>query len=484
MSEHQFVKVLAIDLEFRRCKSILCAICVVSVIAAINITKTMGVLCAICTENISSDASIQCYGICGHSYHIPCLAKGNGDSSANAHYKPVLATYLNSIANLQWYCDSCYPFTINGIAKSFADCTKSINDLKDAVVPILTKISDSNQEIENDSTGNGRPMDTSILSIDSSFSVPNSNNNNQKNNTASSQTASTSDFQAQQQLQQSNDALESSAPSPQIVQLGKRQHRDSSFDSQSSPPVKQHKANDIPGEPHSLNDLIARKQVVTSHGPISLDNLITHTPAVKSPTLKTNMMRSIYVSPFKPSTEASHILNFLMSKEDFKFVANSVKCTKLLSEKRKHRTTFVSFKLDVPRHHFGLFIDPDLWHTNGSDKFTVTEFIDKKQDASTNVNRSAATSHKPRQSQDGKAGNQHHSKNVSDSNNKHRKKQHRRHSGLTQVDHPQQPHPNRFYNPFRQREDPRSNEKPPNHCCCGKRHCGGNSAIRRFNNRR
>ena len=92
-------------------------------------------------------------------------------------------------------------------------------------------------------------------------------------------------------------------------------------------------------------------------------------------TVKTNMMRSIYVSPFDPSTEASHIMSHLESNADLTHIISGIVCNKLARKNRK--ISFVSFKLDVPRHHFDIIVDPKIWQMNGKDELTVKEFVDK-----------------------------------------------------------------------------------------------------------
>lgn len=65
------------------------------------------------------------------------------------------------------------------------------------------------------------------------------------------------------------------------------------------------------------------------------------------------------------------------SIEDLKFIVPNIVCTKLA--KKNRRSNFVSFKLDVPRHHYDIIVNPTIWHVNGDDKITVNEFIDKRK---------------------------------------------------------------------------------------------------------
>lgn len=97
-------------------------------------------LCVICKKKNSTGARIKCHGTCGHSYHIHCLAKRSGNIISNAQYKSTLVTCLNKIPNLHWYCDNCHSFTVNDTGTSITECIKTVNDLKNLIMPILMKI--------------------------------------------------------------------------------------------------------------------------------------------------------------------------------------------------------------------------------------------------------------------------------------------------------------------------------------------------------
>lgn len=70
-------------------------------------------------------------------------------------------------------------------------------------------------------------------------------------------------------------------------------------------------------------------------------------------------MRSIYIAPFDPSTEPSHIMSHLESNDDLKHIIPNIVCKKLA--KKNRRMSFVSFKLVVPRHHYDIIVAPEIW---------------------------------------------------------------------------------------------------------------------------
>lgn len=92
--------------------------------------------------------------------------------------------------------------------------------------------------------------------------------------------------------------------------------------------------------------------------------------------VKTNMVRSVHISPFVPSTDPSHIMGHLELIDDLKHIVQKIVCTELA--KKNRRFTIVSFKLDVPRHHFDIFVNPETWKMNGNDEITIKEFVVKR----------------------------------------------------------------------------------------------------------
>lgn len=109
-----------------------------------------------------------------------------------------------------------------------------------------------------------------------------------------------------------------------------------------------------------------------------LDSLVTKNDSVSTNSTKTNVVKSLYLSGFKPSVEESHILKFLSGHVVTKNIVDSLKCTKLVRKNRKQPLNFVSFKLDIPRQHYDLVSNPVLWQTTGPDNVIFKEFVDKR----------------------------------------------------------------------------------------------------------
>lgn len=122
------------------------------------------------------------------------------------------------------------------------------------------------------------------------------------------------------------------------------------------------------------------KQQKVSHKPLSLAEMIAK-PKEKSASdpavaVKTNLVKSIYISPFDPSIEPSHITKLLESNADLKHIVPNIKCTKLV--KKNRRVNFVSFKLDVRRDQFDIVMTSSVWQSDGNVKLTVKEFVDNR----------------------------------------------------------------------------------------------------------
>lgn len=92
------------------------------------------VKCGLCVVFIDTTECIECFGICGRSFHLSCLHKDN------SNYKKQILEYLRKISNLQWYCDNCYALSLNGISKSFIDCA---NELKHVLPHIIAPSSET-----------------------------------------------------------------------------------------------------------------------------------------------------------------------------------------------------------------------------------------------------------------------------------------------------------------------------------------------------
>lgn len=127
-------------------------------------------------------------------------------------------------------------------------------------------------------------------------------------------------------------------------------------------PISKHLKVAVQKQKTSLVDMIATKKSVPAAAP--------------KITIKTNIIRSIYVASFDPATNPSDIISHLESNEELKHIVPNIVCKKLAGKNRRRHLSFVSFKLDVLRHHFELIVNSQIWPQN--DEFTVKEFIDKR----------------------------------------------------------------------------------------------------------
>jgi hypothetical protein len=133
------------------------------------------------------------------------------------------------------------------------------------------------------------------------------------------------------------------------------------------------------GPPSSPSDGPQQKRANLVKQSVPLLDLIANKTTKKVPEqniVKTNMTRSIYISPFEPSATPADVISHLESNDDLKFIVPNVVC-KILKG-RQQRVSFVSFRLDVPRHHYDILVNPVIWQKNGKDVLTVSEFIEKR----------------------------------------------------------------------------------------------------------
>lgn len=131
--------------------------------------------------------------------------------------------------------------------------------------------------------------------------------------------------------------------------------------------------------PMSPGDSRESKQQRMDQLPLSLADLMPKPKLIqeKAPVMvNTNTVKSIYITPFATNAQPDDIMNHLKSNDDLNHIVPDIKCTRLT--KKGQRLTFVSFKLEVPRHHYDIIADPAIWRVNGEDKLTIEEFIQKE----------------------------------------------------------------------------------------------------------
>jgi len=115
-----------------------------------------------------------------------------------------------------------------------------------------------------------------------------------------------------------------------------------------------------------------------------LDNLVANA-SVSDTTVNTNLARSLYVSNFTPTVESADIMKYLNGFEELKHITDGIKCTKLVKKNKKWPLTFVSFKLDIPRQHYGMVANPTIWLTKGEKRIIVKEFVDNQRASSSQL---------------------------------------------------------------------------------------------------
>lgn len=100
----------------------------------------------------------------------------------------------------------------------------------------------------------------------------------------------------------------------------------------------------------------------------------------------TKLMRSVYLTPFSPSTEPADVINHLNRNAIVRPLSSDFKITKLVKKNNKMELSFVSFKLDVPRQYFDMITAVDIW----PEFITATQFNDKSVKPSAPANRSSS----------------------------------------------------------------------------------------------
>lgn len=296
--------------------------------------------CVSCNLPVDANA-LKCNGLCGGSFHISCL------SSKNNNYKNALIGYVNKIPNLRWFCDSCssHIYITTELSKRLA----GIKSFAESFLTTLTPSDMTTQKIESTKPAQSNEQkNQDAVNLNGSFSTAISDSEVMDHQ-------SESPPKSQLSLGLNEGATASSLHSK--VSSRKRILLASPGVSQRQ---KQPKLDDK--QPVPLADMVAKRTT----GKATVEKIV----------VKTNMMRSVYISPFLPSTEPSDIIGHLELNGDLKHIIPNIKCTKL--KRKNQRVKFVSFKLDVPRHHYDILVNPAIWQFDGKDVLTIGEFIDKR----------------------------------------------------------------------------------------------------------
>lgn len=290
--------------------------------------------CAECKVNLQiNDNRIECYGFCGKKFHFSCISK------TNKAYKKQVITLLIEIPNLQWYCDDCIPYTING---TYSGILQNIN----SCVNVLTN------------SINGQQLDNGSISTISSNSTSPVNG-----------LTNTQPIQIQTQIQT---GFQNSSIQNAIITELQSNSSDSvantsiiSIDMTSDEPFN---ADSVTvNAKRKLSPAVenAKRRKSNVHSPSHSSHLGDFVAVNKSQinTIENNEnSRCIYITPFKPTTDSSEIISHLKSFGVIREFIDKINCVKLISDKvNQNKLSFVSFKLFVPDEYFNLVADKSIW---------------------------------------------------------------------------------------------------------------------------
>lgn len=313
--------------------------------------------CAECKENLQiKDDRIECYGFCGKKFHFSCISK------YNKFYKKNMITLLIEIPNFQWYCDDCIPYTING---TYSGILRSIT----SCVNVLTNTVNVRQ-LDNGSISTSSPKLTSPDNgISNNQSIQTETQTGLQNSLT--QNVISTDFQSNPSESIANTSIISiemasnESSNTDVVNATTKRKLSPSLDN-----AKRRESNvHCPSQSSNLDDFVAVNKTQIN----TMD--------------KTENLRCIYVTPFKPTTESSEIISHLKSFGFIRELADKINCTKLISDKvNQNRLSFVSFKLFVPEEYYNLVADNSIWPKGVSVKDFETRSKIKSQPQPKNRN--------------------------------------------------------------------------------------------------
>lgn len=280
--------------------------------------------CGICVADLSDGEVIQCYGVCGRSFHYACIEAEDETKS----YKKVLIEYMRKIPNLQWYCETCLPLSVNGLVSTFKDCALALNALRDAF-----SASHSHAHV-----GAGACM-PNIFSGANCNAIPVCNLGDNSN--ASVNVSTTPAMNGKRKIVD----LRNSAARKKVQRL----------------------------EPAQIQETIVISPPQTTESssqPMEMSHATTES-VFPVPIQPSRTSRILYVSGFDPRNEVGDIDSLLKRGG---IDTHNLVIDKLVSNFRRQRSmTFVSFKISAPEELFGRISDPSLWPKG----IVVREFVNK-----------------------------------------------------------------------------------------------------------
>lgn len=301
--------------------------------------------CSTCNDLIANSDSIQCYGFCGRKFHFACISKDNGD------YKKSVIGFLQKIANFQWYCNECIPFTINGI---FSGILAIIQENVQSLKLLNSQIHGHSSQFQLNAHAN------SFVSQINSNSIPINTNTNQNSIAHSTDTI--------------NNTQSTSTPPNDVDMEGETEGDDDG------------NSNSNSNKRRRTEDDIANQHDTRNVNTLSLADLAIDLTR-ESPVLDTNSqpntsnqlnLRDIHLTNFKPNAQESDVLKFLSGYDFLVPHIASFKCKKLVRRgTRVENYSFLSFKLSVPVECFRFVIEQVQWPKS----ITAKEFVNRKSPA-------------------------------------------------------------------------------------------------------
>lgn len=249
---------------------------------------------------------------------------------------------LNKIDNLQWYCDSCIPHSLNTVVSKFTVGANYFDEIKSllnsfisltnppvqfnlASTPISSEISMDQIVI------NAQPNDTPIST--------------QPNDVTTAQTANV--IASQEEMEMEID-----------IQANRNKRARSLSPERSTNVTILRNISSAPALNSSPLENLVLGANSDSTEKVSLDELVVQENDKNAP----GKLRSIYLTKFSPNAQTEDIIEHLKKFDVINDVLDKINCTRLVNRNVKsNKLTFVSFKIDVPEENFDILMKTDFW---------------------------------------------------------------------------------------------------------------------------
>lgn len=348
-------------------------------------------VCVYCAESTNDGKKdvLTCYGLCGKSFHVLCLA------TENSNYKPSLVNnYLKKIDNLHWYCHTCTTFSAKGIAAALIESVKLLCDIKTTLQPQLDQIKNLNAANPAKKSIDSQTTPESFLTIELSSSLSTDSNLGAASSAVIVENPPSISNHNQTQ-QQFNDGIPdkssistmdvdaSASNSPNATQpLNKRIFQTIKRRLPCSPsnhtvqPNKQRKTG-------KSNDWKVSKSAPTIEKNAPTKNIVKNSPDlnqnvagkfVRAPKSSLDEIKRVYVTPFLPDVTPADIMAHLNSQKPLRDIMDKIECVKLIKkDAAMDNFTFVSFAISVPKRYITFLTHASVWPKG----ISAEEFVDK-----------------------------------------------------------------------------------------------------------